>query len=127
MNINLLYSDISPDFGKSWDNDVQATKGARAVKNSIMGIVSTRKGSRPFNPDFGCDITNALFDNMTPLTEETVRTNVLSAIRNYEPRVYNVSVDAVADYDNNQLLVTITFSIIDNPDVLEQIKLRLSK
>lgn len=126
MNINLLYTDLDPDFNKSWDNDVSMTRGARAVKNSIIGIVSTPIGARPFNPYFGCDLPDQLFENITPLVIDTVRRNIQTAIRNFEPRVYNLQVDSTGNYDNNELIVTIRFSIIDNPAVIDEIKMKLS-
>lgn len=126
MNISKLYTDLDPSLNMAWDNDITVTKGARAVKNSILGIVTTRKGTRVFNPDFGCDLTDSLFENMTPLTAETVRKNIVNAIRNYEPRIYNLSVEATGNYDNNELIVTIKFSIVDNPSILEEIKFKLS-
>lgn len=124
-NINLLYSDISPGLNTAWDNDVQKVVGARAVKNSLLGIITTRKGSRPFNPAFGCDLTDQLFENMTPLTADTIRTNIVTAVRNFEPRIYNLYVDVQPIYDDNTVIVTVRFSIVDNPDTLEQIKLQL--
>lgn len=126
MNINLLYTDLDPDFGKSWDNDVLMTRGARAVKNSIIGIVSTPIGARPFNPYFGCDLPDQLFENITPLVVDTVRKNITTAIRNFEPRVYNLQIDSLGNYDNNELIVTIKFSIVDNPAVIDEIKMKLS-
>lgn len=124
-NINILYSDLSPGMVSAWDNDVQRVIGARAVKNSLLGIVTTRKGSRPFNPAFGCDLTDQLFENMTPLTADTIRTNIISAVRNFEPRIYNLFVDVQPIYDDNTVIVTVRFSIVDNPDTLEQIKVQL--
>lgn len=124
-NINNLYSDLSPGMVSAWDNDVQRVIGARAVKNSLLGIVTTRKGSRPFNPAFGCDLTDQLFENMTPLTADTIRTNIISAVRNFEPRIYNLFVDVQPIYDDNTVIVTVRFSIVDNPDTLEQIKVQL--
>ncbi|WCZ66367.1 baseplate wedge subunit protein [Yersinia phage MHG19] len=124
-NINILYSDISPGMVSAWDNDVQRVIGARAVKNSLLGIITTRKGSRPFNPSFGCDLTDQLFENMTPLTADTIRTNIITAVRNFEPRIYNLYVDVQPIYDDNTIIVTVRFSIVDNPDTLEQIKVQL--
>lgn len=124
-NINLMYTDLSMDFGRAWDNDVARTAGARAVKNSMLGIIMTKRGSRPFDPAFGSDLALMLFENMTPLTADTIQKNITSAIRNYEPRVYSLLVEVTPLYDNNSIIVTIRFSIVDNPDTLEEIKLKL--
>lgn len=126
MNINLMYTDLEPGMRKSWDNDVAVSRGARAVKNSILGIVTTRKGSRVFNPEFGCDLSDSLFENMNPLTSDTISRNIQNAIRNFEPRVERLAVSTICNYDNNEIIVTIRFSIIDNPAQLEEIKLQLT-
>ncbi|QQO96390.1 baseplate wedge subunit [Acinetobacter phage Minot] len=126
QNINDLYTDISPELTRAWNMDVAASVGARAVKNSLLGIITTPKGSRPFDPEFGCDIGNALFENMSPLTVNTVEKSITSAIRTYEPRIVRLNVAVQAQYDNNAIIVTVTFSILDNPDTLEQIKIQLS-
>ncbi len=126
VNINLLYSDLDPKFDMSWNKDVAESVGARAVKNSILGIVTTRKGSRPFQPDFGCGLADELFENMNPLTADTIQRNITSALRNYEPRLKSLYVQVVPIYDQNYLIVTIMFSIVDNPDTLQEIKLKLA-
>ncbi|QDB71844.1 baseplate wedge subunit [Klebsiella phage Marfa] len=125
MNIDHMYSDLDPDLRMAWDKDVARTVGARAVKNSILGIITTRKGSRPFNPDFGCSLSDELFENMTPLTADTIQRNIVSAIQTYEPRVERLRVEVLALYDDNAVVVTVMFSIVDDPDVLERIKIKL--
>ncbi|AUO78846.1 baseplate wedge subunit [Klebsiella phage PhiKpNIH-6] len=125
MNIDNMYSDLDPDLRMAWDKDVARTVGARAVKNSILGIITTRKGSRPFNPDFGCSLSDELFENMTPLTADTIQRNIVSAIQTYEPRVERLRVEVLALYDDNAVVVTVMFSIVDDPDVLERIKIKL--
>ncbi|ASZ76445.1 baseplate wedge subunit [Proteus phage PM2] len=112
---------------KGWDKDLHKVVGDRAVKNSILGIISTRKGSRPFDPEFGCNITDQLFENMSPLIEDTIERSIVSAIKNYEPRVQRLKVSVTTLYDSNSIIVDIIFSIVDNPDTLEQIKVQLSK
>lgn len=126
VNINLLYTDLDPNFDMAWNKDVAESVGARAVKNSILGIITTRKGSRPFQPDFGCGLSDELFENMTPLTADTIQRNITSALRNYEQRIQSLYVQVNPVYDQNSLIVTIMFSIVDNPDTLEQIKLKLA-
>lgn len=123
--INELYSDLDTKMDIAWNKDVAAATGARAVKNSILGIITTRKGSRPFMPEFGCNLTDELFENLTPLVADTIQRNITSAVQNYEPRVNNIYVEVTPLYDDNSLIVTINFSVVDNPDTLQEIKLKL--
>lgn len=106
------YSDLQANMKKSWDDDVQVVKGAEAVKQAILGIITTRKGTRPFNPDFGCNITDELFENMGILTEQNFKTAIIEAIRNYEPRVDKIAVRVKSVPDENAVDVMIVFSII---------------
>lgn len=124
-NINEMYTDISPNMDKAWNRDIAKSVGARSVKNAVLGIVTTRKGGKPFEPDFGCDIEQALFENMTPLTANTFERTITAAIRQYEPRIVRLAVGVTPEYDANSVIVDIRFSILDNPDVLQTIKLQL--
>lgn len=125
-NINKLYSDIDPELKMDWNKDVARSLGLRAIKNSLLGIITTRKGSRPFDPEFGCDLADQLFENMTPLTADTVERNIESAVRNYEPRIDKLAVNVTPVYDDYTLIVEVRFSVVDNPDDIEQIKLQLA-
>ena len=125
-NINVLYTDFDPELNMSWDRDVAKATGARAVKNSLLGIITTRRGSRPFDPDFGCDLSDQLFENLNPLVADTIERNIISAVRTHEPRILQLQVDVIPVYDDNAIIVEVRFTILDNPDTLEQLKLQLS-
>ncbi|ADJ19505.1 baseplate wedge subunit [Acinetobacter phage 133] len=126
-NIDQMYTDLNPGMEMNWDRDLAKSVGARAVKNSILGIVTTRKGSRPFDPEFGCNLSDQLFENMTPLVADTMERVIMSSIRTYEPRVVQLRVSVTPEYDRNTVIVEVRFSILDNPDTLEQIKFRLNQ
>ncbi|ARB05982.1 hypothetical protein fHeYen901_209 [Yersinia phage fHe-Yen9-01] len=123
--INVLYTDLDPTLGINWDKDIGKITGLRAVKNSLLGIITTRKGERAFMPDFGCNLSDELFENMTPLTADTIQRGIVASVRSYEPRIDKLNVEVTPVYDDNVLIVSIYFSIVDNPDTIEQIKVQL--
>lgn len=125
-NINIMYTDISPEMSMAWNKDIAKSMGTRAVKNSLLGIITSRKGSKPFDPDFGCDVSDQLFENLTPLTANTLQRSITAAIRQYEPRIVELSVKVTAQYDANSVLIDVKFSVLDNPDVLEELKMKLT-
>lgn len=125
--INQMYTDLDLNFSRAWDNDVKKNIGIKAIKDSILLIVTTRKGSRPFDPNFGCDLNRSLFENMNPLTIDTLGKNIKEAVRNYEKRVRDLNVEVTPQYDDNAIIVSIYFSVIDNPDDLELLRVRLAK
>lgn len=126
MTIDDLYSDLEPHAVPAWNKDMAVTKGVRSVKNSIIGLVTTAKGSRAFDPECGCDITSELFENITPLSAQLMKQSITDTIRNYEPRVNQLAVETRPLYDRNEVNVLIMFSVVDSPDVLEQIRLNMS-
>lgn len=125
-NINEMYTDISPEMTMAWNRDVAKAVGTRAVKNSLLGIITSRKGSKPFDPEFGCDMSDQLFENLSPLTANTLEKSITAAVRAYEPRIVRLSVTVTPQYDANAVIVDVRFSILDNPDTLEALKLQLS-
>lgn len=122
----IIYSDIVPDMSSSWDRDVGVATNVRAVKNSLIGIIMTKKGTRPFDPYFGCDINNQLFENFDYDSRANVQESIIEAIKTYEPRIAKIGVDVTSNPDDNTLIVTIGFSIIEDPDTIESLKLQLS-
>lgn len=125
-NINQMYTDVSPEMTMAWNRDVSKAVGTRAVKNSLLGIITSRKGSKPFDPEFGCDMSDQLFENLSPLTANTLEKSITAAVRAYEPRIVRLSVSVTPQYDMNSIVVDVRFSILDNPDTLEALKLQLS-
>lgn len=123
---SVYWSDVRWNMARAWDNDVARTENIDAVKYSIVGIITTRKGSRPFMPDFGCTLTNQLFENYNIATQELAREAITEAIKRFEPRVAGLKVQVVGDPDNNSIEVTIYYSTIKEPEYVERIRLNLA-
>lgn len=112
------YSDIATSFaitpvGKS----LARVTDVESVKQSLRGLVLTNQGERLFQRDVGADIRRSLFDlaNGNPFDFQ-LKLKIENTIEYYEKRVFNVKIDVETPVDSNELIVTIIFSIINNPD-----------
>lgn len=120
------YSDIDADFKiDNTTNDVSKVVNVRAVQNSLIGIINTRKGERPFEPEFGSDIHSSLFENMSDFSAYAIEKAIQEAIQNYEPRVQLKTVTATPLHDDNTFVVTIEYHIITDLNYIYNLKLRL--
>lgn len=107
------FKDISMTFQTNpLNNDLIGIKNETAIARSIRNIVFTQPGEKFFNPFFGSQVKNSLFENFDDLTSTTIKDEIENSIRNYEPRVELINVSAVPDYDNNTFNVTIIYKII---------------
>lgn len=121
------YSDIPADFSKDFrTNDLAVVTNISAVQQSMSGIIATRKGERPFDPFFGCDIYSSLFELMNDASTLAIERSVADAIRNYEPRVSLQRVDVLPLYDRNQYIVTIYYKMITDLNTIYKLKMELS-
>tara|TARA_R100001594_G_scaffold49472_1_gene82409 strand:+ start:509 stop:868 length:360 start_codon:yes stop_codon:yes gene_type:complete len=100
-------------FGKNpMTNDLIALKNANAIARSVRNIVLTIPGEKPFDPFFGSNVRNILFENLDNLSANLLIQEIKLSIQNYEPRVDLVAVEAMPDYDSNSYDVTIVYEII---------------
>lgn len=121
-----FYSDIPADFRRDEKtNDLASIKNISAVQQSMVGIISTNKGSRPFNPEFGCDIHGSLFENMTDASMFTIEKSVASAIKQYERRVKLDNIVITPNYDQNEYIVTIYYQLITDLNYIYKLKIGL--
>lgn len=113
------YSDLDFRFRLNPNTkDFVLKKGVEAVKQSVVNILLTAPGERPFNPYFGGNLYQYLFENFDDVTTAAIKNTVVNALRNFEPRVrvIDVQVDNL-DY-RNALRITVEFRII-TPEVQE--------
>lgn len=93
---------------------VARTTDADAVAQSIRNLVLTNLGERPFQPNIGSDVLASLFEP----ADEVTAVNVISSIRNVitysEPRANLIDVEVTLGPDDNSMVVTIVFSIINS-------------
>ena len=107
------FKDISMTFqANPLNNDLIAIKNENAIARSIRNIVFTLPGEKYFNPNFGSKISKVLFENIDDITASVIVDEIKESIRNYEPRVELIDVEAFPDFDNNQFDVIITYNII---------------
>ena len=107
------FKDISMTFqANPLNNDLIAIKNENAIARSVKNIVFTLPGEKFFNPTFGSRISRTLFENIDDITASVIVDEIKESIRNFEPRVELLDVQAFPNFDNNQFDVTIIYQII---------------
>ena len=107
------FKDISMTFqANPLNNDLIAIKNENAIARSIRNIVFTLPGEKYFNPNFGSKISKVLFENIDDITASVIVDEIKESIRNYEPRVKLLDVQAFPNFDNNQFDVNIIYIIV---------------
>lgn len=85
-----------------------------AVAQSVRTLVSTRKGERFFEPEYGINIADFLFELMDDAASLQLLTEIIDAVRVYEPRVQidTQRSNVIPDPDNHCFDVTVFFDIV---------------
>ena len=114
------FKDISMSFESNpLTDDLIALKNEDAIARSIKNIVFTLPGEKFFDPEFGSEITGALFENIDDIAGGIIEDHIRQSINNYEPRVELIDVKTFPNFDNNAFDVTITYEVV-GADVLPQ-------
>lgn len=107
------YVDISLAFdAHPVTGDVATLTNEAAIRQSIMNIVKTHYGEKPFQPLFGSDAHAMLFENANPFLAETLARTIHIAIENHEPRVIVRDVEVAINEDANAFDVAISYEVI---------------
>jgi uncharacterized protein len=112
-----VYSDIDFAFRPvpmqgDGQGDLARKKDVEAVKQSVLNILQTNRGEKPFVPSFGANLRSYLFETIDSVTISLIEEEIILALRNYEPRVRVISVDVEDLSEKNAISITLDFEII---------------
>ena len=117
MSEVLSFKDLSVTFKKHpVTNDLVTVKDKAAVSQSIKGLLLTRKGERPFQPDLGSGLQDILFEPMDYGTSALIKKEITETLNRYEPRVIITGLICFPDYDNNGYNVELQYLIRGRED-----------
>lgn len=104
-----LYSDINYDVGET--SRAELVLDAQDIRQSILTILTTRKGSRLFRPTFGTILERVLFDPINETNRGLVTSEIRDALRLWETRVKLVKTSVVINYDLPGYVCDIQYNI----------------
>ena len=111
--VTQKYKDVSMSFKSNpLNDDLIGLKNESAIARSIRNIVFTLPGEKFFDPNFGSDISQSLFENIDEISAVAIREEIEYSIKTYEPRVNLLEVESIPNFDNNEYNVVITYEII---------------
>jgi phage baseplate assembly protein W len=82
------------------------------IRQAILIILGTNRRERIMRPEFGAGLDDFLFEPVTATTTERIRTRVLEALVDWEPRIDVEEVTVVpASRLRNQLDITVSYRV----------------
>ena len=94
------------------------------IKSNFINLILTRKGERVHQPEFGCDIHEYVFEQLTPETVDGAHRSVLAAVEQWMPFLELVQFELRQnsnDIDTNKLLLYVGYRLRANPNIRDTI------
>ena len=114
------YKDVDFTFKQNPNtNDVGIKKNNASISQSVLNILRTNHGERPFNFDFGANLRQYLFENMTNITAANMSTSINLALANFEPRIEVLNTNIQARADENDVRITVTGRVKSSNEVVD--------
>ena len=101
-----------PPIFAAGGGDVQTVSGLEDIEQSLAILLRTRRGERVMQDDFGCELSEFLFAEISQGLIGRVRNLVADAILHHEPRISVNGIDvAESEAQDGLLLISIDYTI----------------
>ena len=108
-------------------NDVNTIKNEVAIKEAVKNIVRYNFYEKPFLPNYGGNITGALFELYAEGESSLIESQIKNIINLYEPRVVCYRVKSKFDERFNDLAIEIYYLITGLPNVIDNLEVILKR
>ncbi len=120
------FKDINLSFKRHpVTNDVVTIRDEDAIKRSVKNIIFTIVGEKPYSPDFGSKINDSLFELTTSLSEISISDQIISSLRNFEPRINNIEASVSILADSHEMNCTVQYEIVGIPTPPQKVDILL--
>ncbi len=97
---------------------VQMNPLEQDIRQSLFLLLNTRRGERVMRPNYGCNLSQFAFESVNYSLLTRIQSEVLGAIKLYEPRVDNVTVtidnSSKSELSAETLIINIGYTIRAN-------------
>ena len=114
-----VYKDIDLTFAVKPSGEIFKKTDAAAVKQAVKNLMLTNHFEKPFQPRFGANLRDLLFDLADDESEEDIEERCLNAINVFEPRAEALNVTAIANPDRNSIQVVVEFRVINTEELVK--------
>ena len=114
-----LYKDIDLTFAAKPSGEIFKKTDAAAVKQAVKNLMLTNHFEKPFQPRFGANLRDLLFDLADEDAEEDIEERCINAINVFEPRAQALNVTATATPDRNSIAVVVEFRVINTEELVK--------
>ena len=114
-----VYKDIDLTFAVKPSGEIFKKTDAAAVKQAVKNLMLTNHFEKPFQPRFGANLRDLLFDLADDEAEEDIEERCKLAIGVFEPRAEALNVTAIAKPDRNSISVTVEFKVINTEELVK--------
>lgn len=121
----VFYKDLSLDFiPHPVTGDIRPVTDETALRRSLLNVLRTKKGDKPFFSDFGTDLERYLFEPANALTESQINKEVYDTVTRFEPRVIVNSI--TSEIQDDGIAVVINY-IIRNTNIQDSLEFSVSR
>ena len=122
------FKDFDLSFRKNpITGDVNTLKIENAIKEAVKNIVRYNFYEKPFLPNYGGNITGALFELYESGQSSLIEEQIKNIINLYEPRVVCYRVISEFNERDNDLQVEIYYLITGLPNVIDNLEVILKR
>lgn len=106
-----IYSDLSYSFELEVDGNLKLVTNLDSIKQALKTLFFTRKGIRVMDADFGAEIDNYLFEQLSEATAHEIGRLAVRTIEKYEPRIEILELHVEADFDNLSYNLSLSYRV----------------
>jgi phage baseplate assembly protein W len=111
-----MWKDLDMEMRKKADGDIADMTDNEAIQNSLSNIWKTLPGSRRMLFPFASPSWGVLFEQIDEITAREIGRLLLKSIERWEDRIEVDNLHVMADPDNNQYVVELTYRVITHGD-----------
>jgi len=113
-----------PFSGKAVFNSTYQSKDA--IKANLINLLLTGTGERYLNPTLGAGLRGYLFENITESSLRRVKSEVISIVELYFPRILLREVEVTSDPDTNSIIFYIRYQVSET-DIEDEISINIEQ
>ena len=116
MAIKNIYNDMKYGFERLASGDFAVCYDENTINQSILTLLSTKRGERFFNPSYGSNIYKYLYEPFDKMTANNIVDELSSVIKFWEGgRIDITDIKIEMKHDDLSYNITIIYSIKSTP------------